>query len=85
MDYRASRSAADRWRRPAASINAVKRPGQFWSQSGDEALMYLEAFWHNGRRHFRFSYSSFNPTRKTDALVTTTQKNILFDATRQTW
>jgi hypothetical protein len=25
-----------------------KRPGQFWSQEGDEALLCLETFWRNG-------------------------------------
>jgi hypothetical protein len=26
-----------------------KRPGQFWSRAGDEALMCLDTFWRNGR------------------------------------
>jgi hypothetical protein len=26
-----------------------KRPGQFWTQSGDEALLCLDTFWRNGR------------------------------------
>jgi hypothetical protein len=26
-----------------------KRPGQFWTQTGDEALLCLESFWRNGR------------------------------------
>lgn len=26
-----------------------KRPGQFWSQTGDDALLALETFWRNGR------------------------------------
>jgi hypothetical protein len=34
-----------------------KRPGQFWSQSGDEALMCLETFWRNGRWHLLFPHS----------------------------
>ncbi len=34
-----------------------KRPGQFWTQSGDEALMCLETFWRNGRWHLLFPHS----------------------------
>jgi len=34
-----------------------KRPGQFWSLSGDEALMCLETFWRNGRWHLLFPHS----------------------------
>lgn len=40
-----------------------KRPGQFWSQAGDEALMCLEMFWRNGRWHLLFPHTSFNPAR----------------------
>lgn len=40
-----------------------KRPGQFWSQAGDEALMCLETFWRNGRWHLLFPHTSFNPAR----------------------
>ena len=40
-----------------------KRPGQFWSQAGDEALLCLEMFWRNGRWHLLFPHSSFNPAR----------------------
>ena len=35
-----------------------KRPGQFWSLSGDEALMCLETFWRNGRWHLLFPHST---------------------------
>ena len=35
-----------------------KRPGQFWTQSGDEALICLETFWRNGRWHLLFPHSS---------------------------
>jgi hypothetical protein len=31
-----------------------KRTGQFWSQTGDEALMCLETFRRNGRWHILF-------------------------------
>jgi hypothetical protein len=35
-----------------------KRPGQFWTRAGDEALMCLETFWRNGRWHLLFPHSS---------------------------
>ena len=35
-----------------------KRPGQFWSQAGDEALMCLETFWRNHRWHLLFPHTS---------------------------
>lgn len=35
-----------------------KRPGQFWSQKGDEALMCLETFWRNGRWHLLFPHTA---------------------------
>ncbi len=35
-----------------------KRPGQFWSQTGDEALMCLETFRRNGRWHLLFPHSA---------------------------
>lgn len=34
-----------------------KRPGQFWTREGDEALMCLETFWRNGRWHLLFPHS----------------------------
>lgn len=34
-----------------------KRPGQFWTRSGDEALMCLETFWRNDRWHLLFPHS----------------------------
>jgi len=34
-----------------------KRTGQFWSQTGDEALMCLETFRRNGRWHLLFPHS----------------------------
>jgi hypothetical protein len=34
-----------------------KRPGQFWTREGDEALMCLETFWRNGRWHILFPHS----------------------------
>jgi hypothetical protein len=34
-----------------------KRTGQFWSQTGDEALMSLETFRRNGRWHLMFPHA----------------------------
>jgi hypothetical protein len=69
MDYRAARRAGE----PIGSgpVEATcrqaqcrfKRPGQFWSQSGDEALLCLEIFWRNGRWHLLFPHTAFNPAR----------------------
>ena len=45
-----------------------KRPGQFWSQTGDEALLSHETFWRNGRWNLLFPHiNNFDPTRKWDA------------------
>lgn len=69
MDYRAGRRAGE----PIGSgpVEATcrqyqcrfKRPGQFWSQSGDESLLCLETFWRNGRWSLLFPHSAFNPAR----------------------
>jgi len=69
MDYRAGRRAGE----PIGSgpIEATsrqgqcrfKRPGQFWTPAGDEALMCLETFWRNGRWHLLFPHTSFTPAR----------------------
>lgn len=69
MDYRAARRAGE----PIGSgpVEATcrqeqcrfKRPGQFWSQVGDEALLTLEMFWRNGRWHLLFPHTSFDPAR----------------------
>jgi len=69
MDYR----AAQRRSEPIGSgpVEATcrqvqcrfKRPGQFWSQAGDEALMSLEMFWRNERWHLLFPHTSVNPAR----------------------
>lgn len=63
MDYRAALRAGE----PIGSgpVEATcrqaqcrfKRPGQFWSQSGDEALLCLETFWRNGRWHLLFPHA----------------------------
>ena len=34
-----------------------KRTGQFWTQTGDEALMCLETFWRNDRWHLLYPHS----------------------------
>jgi hypothetical protein len=69
MDYRAGRRAGE----PIGSgpVEATcrqtqcrfKRPGQFWSQRGDEALLCLEIFWRNKRWHLLFPHTAFNPAR----------------------
>jgi hypothetical protein len=69
MDYRAGRRANE----PIGSgpVEATcrqtqcrfKRPGQFWSKRGDEALLCLEMFWRNHRWHLLFPHSSFNSAR----------------------
>lgn len=35
-----------------------KRPGQFWSEAGDESLMCLETFWRNDRWHLLFPHAA---------------------------
>ena len=69
MDYRAARRAGE----PIGSgpVEATcrqtqcrfKRPGQFWSRHGDEALLCLEMFWRNDRWHLLFPHTSFDPAR----------------------
>ena len=69
MDYRAGRRAGQPIGSGAVEATCrqtqcrFKRPGQFWSQAGDEALMCLETFWRNGRWHLLFPHTSFNPAR----------------------
>ena len=67
MDYRAGRRAGE----PIGSGPVVatcrqsqcrfKRPAQFWSATGDEALLCLEMFWRNDRWHRLFPHTLFNP------------------------
>jgi hypothetical protein len=69
MDYRAALRAGE----PIGSgpVEATcrqaqcrfKRPGQFWSRVGDEALLCLETFWRNGRWHLLFPHTAFNSAR----------------------
>ncbi|MFP5248210.1 MAG: hypothetical protein ACLGP3_00105 [Acidobacteriota bacterium] len=63
MDYRCARRRAE----PIGSgaIEATcrqyqcrfKRPGQFWSTAGDEALLCLDTFWRNDRWHLLFPHT----------------------------
>lgn len=69
MDYRAGRRAGE----PIGSgpVEATcrqaqcrfKRPGQFWSTMGDEALLCLETFWRNDRWSLLFPHTAFDPAR----------------------
>lgn len=70
MDYRAARRRGE----PIGSgpVEATcrqtqcrfKRAGQFWSRTGDEALLTLETFWRNGRWHLLFPHAApFDPSR----------------------
>jgi len=41
-----------------------KRPGQYWSREGDEALLCLDTYWRNGRWHRLFPHAAPpNPAR----------------------
>ncbi len=41
-----------------------KRPGQFWTKTGDEALMCLETFWRNARWNILFPHAgNFDPSK----------------------
>ena len=40
-----------------------KRPGQFWTKTGDEALLCLETFWRNDRWARLFPHTAFDPAR----------------------
>jgi hypothetical protein len=69
MDYRAAQRAGE----PIGSgpVEATcrqaqcrfKRPGQFWTQAGDEGLLCLETFWRNGRWSLLFPHTAFDPAR----------------------
>jgi hypothetical protein len=69
MDYRAGQRAGE----PIGSgpVEATcrqaqcrfKRPGQFWTTAGDEALLCLETFWRNGRWSLLFPHTAFDPAR----------------------
>jgi hypothetical protein len=69
MDYRAAQRAGE----PMGSgpVEATcrqaqcrfKRPGQFWTQAGDEALSCLETFWRNDRWSWLSPHTAFDPAR----------------------
>jgi hypothetical protein len=69
MDYRSGRRAGEPIGSGAVEATCrqaqcrFKRPGQFWTRAGDEALLCLETFWRNGRWHLLFPHTSFNPAR----------------------
>jgi hypothetical protein len=62
MDYAAARKAGEPQGSGAMESTCrqyqcrFKRPGQFWSCAGDEALMCLETFWRNRRWHLLFPH-----------------------------
>ena len=45
------------------SQTRFKRTGQFWSQTGDQALMCLETFRRNERWHILFPHSKSDPSK----------------------
>jgi len=70
LDYAAARRAGEPQGSGAMESTCrqyqcrFKRPGQFWSRTGDEALMCLETFWRNRRWHLLFPHITHgNPSR----------------------
>jgi len=70
MDYRAGRRRGEPIGSGAIESTCrqeqcrFKRPGQYWSQQGDEALLCLETFWRNGRWHLLFPHNRhFDPSK----------------------
>jgi hypothetical protein len=70
MDYRAGRRRGEPIGSGAIESTCrqtqcrFKRPGQYWSQQGDEALLCLETFWRNGRWHLLFPHNRrLNPSK----------------------
>jgi hypothetical protein len=70
LDYRTARRRGEPMGSGAVEATCrqyqcrFKRPGQFWSRSGDEALLALETFWRNGRWHLLFPHANpFDPSR----------------------
>lgn len=63
MDYRAGRRRGEPIGSGAVESTCrqaqcrFKRPGQYWSQQGDEALLCLETFWRNGRWNLLFPHN----------------------------
>ena len=64
MDYAAARKAGEPQGSGAMESTCrqyqcrFKRPGQFWSRTGDEALMCLETFWRNHRWQLLFPHTT---------------------------
>jgi len=62
MDYRAARRRGEPIGSGAIESTCrqaqcrFKRPGQYWSQRGDESLLCLETFWRNRRWHLLFPH-----------------------------
>jgi hypothetical protein len=62
MDYRSGRRRGEPMGSGAVESTCrqaqcrFKRPGQYWSQQGDEALLCLETCWRNGRWHLLFPH-----------------------------
>ena len=70
MDYRAARRRGEPLGSGAVEATCpqyqcrFKRPGLFWSRSGDEALLCLDTLWRNGRWHLLFPHApAFDPSR----------------------
>jgi hypothetical protein len=70
MDYPAARRAGEPQGSGAMESTCrqyqcrFKRPGQFWSRVGDEALMCLETFWRNDRWQLLFPHITHGDPRK---------------------
>jgi hypothetical protein len=70
MDYAAARRAGEPEGSGAMESTCrqyqcrFKRPGQFWSRAGDEALMCLETFWRNDRWPLLFPHIRHQDPRK---------------------
>ena len=70
MDYAAARRAGEPQGSGAMESTCrqyqcrFKRPGQFWSCAGDEALMCLETFWRNKRWHLLFPHCLYSDPSK---------------------
>ena len=69
MDYRVARRAGEPIGSGPVEATArqgqcrFKRPGQFWSTAGDEALLCLETFWRNERWNLLFPHTAYHPSR----------------------
>jgi len=70
MDYGAAKKAGEPLGSGAIESTCrqyqcrFKRPGQFWTTEGDEALMCLETFWRNGRWNQLFPHvGDFDPSK----------------------